>query len=167
MITSLTSNRASFVSVFGSFCANHQFSNLTQAQEAYTISKNLDSTSQTPLTSLAMISQLRGDTRQAIRLYHQALSLNPQDPMTTVLLEMTLKEQVERLGPESIESLPEGLRGREIDPFGVVKVGYLLASTLYLPGFFRNKHLIWGEWLYNIDSLDYHFEMGDSSLPLN
>jgi len=70
--------------------------------------------------------------------------------MTTVLLEMALKEQVERLGPESIESLPEGLRGREIDPFGVVKVGYPLASTLYLPGVLSEQTSDMGRWLYSV-----------------
>jgi hypothetical protein len=107
--------------------ANLHPSNLTQAASAYTTSKTLDPTSQTPLTSLAIISQLQGNTRHAIKLYHQALSLNPQDPMTTVLLEMALREQVETLGPESIEYLPEGLKG-DIDAFnrGGVQVSLIL-----------------------------------------
>jgi anaphase-promoting complex subunit 6 len=77
-----------------------------------------------------MIAQLRGDTRLAIKLYHTALSLSPQDPMATVLLEMALKEQVEELGPETIPSLPGALASRDLNPFAVPKVGPTIPSIV-------------------------------------
>lgn len=69
-----------------------------------------------------MLSHLQGDIRGAIRGYHTALSLGPQDPMATVLLEMALKEQIERLDPASIPGLPGALGRRDLDPFNVPKV---------------------------------------------
>lgn len=53
--------------------------------------------------ALALLAHLQGDIRASIGLYHAALSLSPQDPILTVLLEMALREQVEALGPETLE----------------------------------------------------------------
>ena len=69
-----------------------------------------------------MLAHMRGDVRRAIRLYHQALSLGPQDPMATVLLEMALREQIETLGPRTLPGLPGPLSEIDLDPFRVPKV---------------------------------------------
>jgi len=79
-----------------------------------------------------MLSHIKGDVRLAIRLYHHALALGPQDPMATVLLEMALKEQIERLDPRTLPGLPEPLTELELDPFRVPKVR-LLVSFFFLP----------------------------------
>jgi len=78
-----------------------------------------------------MLVQLRGDVRTAIRLYHSALSLGPQDPMATVLLEMALKEQIETLDPTTLPGLPSTLGSRELDPFAVPKVCDMSWATLH------------------------------------
>ncbi|RXK38138.1 anaphase-promoting complex subunit 6 [Tremella mesenterica] len=82
---------------------------LTLAATSYAHSLQLDPLSPTALASLAMVAHHEGDIRRAIQLYHQALSLGPQDPMATVLLEMALKEQMETLDPSTIPGLPPGL----------------------------------------------------------
>jgi len=69
-----------------------------------------------------MLSHIQGNIRHAIRLYHHALALGPQDPMATVLLEMALKEQIERLDPRTLPGLPEPLTELDLDPFRVPKV---------------------------------------------
>ena len=92
------------------------------AHAAYSQSVSLDPSDPTAHTSLAMIAQLRGDVRAAIRGYHTALSLSPQDPMATVLLEMALKEQIDRLDPTTIPGLPYPLGQKDLDPFAVPKV---------------------------------------------
>jgi hypothetical protein len=66
---------------------------------------------------------MRGDIRLAIRLYHHSLALGPQDPMSTVLLEMALMEQVEGFDPTTLPGLPPPLTERDLDPFKVPKVG--------------------------------------------
>ena len=98
------------------------FSDLDGAQRAYDRSVSLDPTNATAHASLAMLAQLRGDIRLAVRLYHIALSLGPQDPMRTVLLEMALKEQVETLDPTTLPGLPGAIGQRGLDPFAVPKV---------------------------------------------
>jgi hypothetical protein len=65
---------------------------------------------------------MRGDIRLAIRLYHHALALGPQDPMSTVLLEMALMEQVESFDPTTLPGLPPPLTEQDLDPFRVPKV---------------------------------------------
>ena len=92
------------------------------AQASYERCLSLDPTNATAYASLAMICQLRGDVRTAIRHYHVALSLGPQDPMSTVLLEMALKEQMERLGPTTLPGLPASIGSKDLDPFNVAKV---------------------------------------------
>lgn len=42
--------------------------------------------------------------------------------MATVLLEMALKEQIERLDPRTLPGLPEPLTDLHLDPFRVPKV---------------------------------------------
>lgn len=103
-------------------------SNLFEANKAYSQAVLLDPTNATAHCSIAMIAQLRGDVRAAIRGYHTALSLGPQDPMATVLLEMALKEQVERLDPTTIPGLPALLSEQSLDPFSVPKVSVRLAG---------------------------------------
>ena len=107
--------------------------NLPRASQAYNTSLSLDPTSATALSSLAFVAHLQGQVRQSIRLYHQALALGPQDPMTTVLLEMALKEQIETLDPRSLPGLPGTLGERDLDPFKVPKVGATLASNQHSP----------------------------------
>ena len=68
-----------------------------------------------------MIHHLQGDIRTAVETYHRALSLGAQDPMATVLLEMALSEQTERLPPNSIPGLPPSVADDELDPFVVHK----------------------------------------------
>ena len=43
--------------------------------------------------------------------------------MSTVLLEMALKEQMERLGPTTLPGLPASIGSKDLDPFSVPKVG--------------------------------------------
>ena len=80
-----------------------------------------------------MLAQLRGDVRLAIRLYHSALSLGPQDPMATVLLEMALKDQIDTLDPTTLPGLPNTLGARELDPFAVPKVSRCSGGLEPLP----------------------------------
>ncbi|ORX38717.1 hypothetical protein BD324DRAFT_622052 [Kockovaella imperatae] len=94
---------------------------LDNAQAAYERCLALDPTNATAYSSLAMLCHLRGDIRTAIRHYHVALSLGPQDPMSTVLLEMALKEQMERLGPTTLPGLPASIGSKDLDPFNVAK----------------------------------------------
>lgn len=89
-----------------------------------------------------MLAHMRGDVRRAIRLYHQALSLGPQDPMATVLLEMALREQIETLGPRTLPGLPGPLSEIDLDPFRVPKVSPFISvvfvislSKLYIATF--------------------------------
>jgi len=103
-------------------------SRLEEAHLAYTTSLSLDPTSATATSSLAMLSHIQGNIRHAIRLYHHALALGPQDPMATVLLEMALKEQIERLDPRTLPGLPEPLTELDLDPFRVPKVCLLPSS---------------------------------------
>jgi len=88
-----------------------------------------------------MLSHIQGDIRHAIRLYHHALALGPQDPMATVLLEMALKEQIERLDPRTLPGLPEPLTELDLDPFRVPKVcpfSFSSSSYLSLPPVMRS-----------------------------
>ncbi|CAD6587947.1 MAG: anaphase promoting complex subunit cdc16 [Tremellales sp. Tagirdzhanova-0007] len=94
---------------------------LEESQSSYQQAIKLDPTNATAFASLAMLAQLRGDVRAAIVLYHSALSLGPQDPMATVLLEMALKEQIETLDPTTLPGLPSTLGSSELDPFAVPK----------------------------------------------
>lgn len=48
--------------------------------------------------------------------------------MATVLLEMALKEQIERLDPRTLPGLPEPLTELDLDPFRVPKVCLLPSS---------------------------------------
>jgi anaphase-promoting complex subunit 6 len=80
-----------------------------------------------------MLSHIQGNIRHAIRLYHHALALGPQDPMATVLLEMALKEQIERLDPRTLPGLPEPLTELDLDPFRVPKVCPLVRLSPRLP----------------------------------
>lgn len=102
------------------------YSNLEAAEHSYLRSLSLDPSNPTCHSSLAMIHQLKGDIRKSIRGYHNALSLNPQDPIATVLLEMSLKEQIERLDPTTITGLPAPLDQADLDPFNVPKVSHRL-----------------------------------------
>lgn len=95
--------------------------NLENAETSYLHALRLDPTSHTALASLALIAHIRTDIRSAIRLYHSALALSPQDPIATVLLEMALKEQVEQLPPRSLPGLPPSLADKALDPFAVPK----------------------------------------------
>ena len=52
--------------------------------------------------------------------------------MATVLLEMALKEQIERLDPRTLPGLPEALTELDLDPFRVPKV-CLLSSCQSSP----------------------------------
>jgi hypothetical protein len=79
-----------------------------------------------------MLSHIQGNIRHAIRLYHHALALGPQDPMATVLLEMALKEQIERIDPRTLPGLPEPLTELDLDPFRVPKVCPFSSSPLLL-----------------------------------
>ncbi|WOO82452.1 Anaphase-promoting complex subunit cut9 [Vanrija pseudolonga] len=92
-----------------------------EARAAYQACIRLDPTNATAYASQAMLSQLEGDVRTAIRLYHAALALSPQDPMATVLLEMALREQVEVLDPTTLPGLPAAIAQRDLDPFSVPK----------------------------------------------
>jgi anaphase-promoting complex subunit 6 len=105
--------------------------NYTLARQSYQTTLNLDPTSLTAHSSLALLSHLSGDIHTAIRLYHTALSLGPQDPMATVLLEMALKEQMEDMDPSTVMYLPPALADRDLDPFAVpkVSVGVLLVQS--------------------------------------
>lgn len=102
---------------------------LHRADKAYTRSLELDPTSATALTSLAMLQHMLGDVRRAIRLYHQALALGPQDPMATVLLEMALREQIDTLDPRTLPGLPGPLSEIDLDPFKVPKVSSVSPPT--------------------------------------
>ena len=101
--------------------AHRVMGEIDKAQGSYQQCIKLEPTNATAIASLAMLFQLRGDVRSAIRLYHSALSLGPQDPMATVLLEMALKEQIETLDPTTLPGLPSTLGSRELDPFAVPK----------------------------------------------
>jgi hypothetical protein len=52
--------------------------------------------------------------------------------MATVLLEMALKEQIERLDPRTLPGLPEPLTELDLDPFRVPKVCPFSSSPLLL-----------------------------------
>ncbi|WVF72592.1 hypothetical protein IAT40_007410 [Kwoniella sp. CBS 6097] len=95
--------------------------NYDKAEHNYRLTIRLDPTNAVAYSSLGMIWQLRGEIREAIKIYHQALSLGPQDPMTTVLLEMGLREQMEGLDPTTLPGLPGKLGERDMDPFAVPK----------------------------------------------
>ncbi|WVQ74870.1 hypothetical protein IAR50_004477 [Cryptococcus sp. DSM 104548] len=92
-----------------------------KSEHNYRQTIRLDPTNPVAYSSLALIFHLKGDIRGAIQIYHQALSLAPQDPLSTVLLEMALKEQMEALDPTTLPSLPGQLGGRDMDPFRVPK----------------------------------------------
>jgi hypothetical protein len=49
--------------------------------------------------------------------------------MATVLLEMALKEQIERLDPRTLPGLPEALTELDLDPFRVPKVCLLFCAS--------------------------------------
>lgn len=93
----------------------------TEARAAYAACIRLDPTNSTAYASQAMLSQLEGDVRTAIRLYHSALSLSPQDPVATILLEMALLEQVEAHDPTTLPGLPAAIARTDLDPFSVPK----------------------------------------------
>ncbi|WWC63108.1 uncharacterized protein I303_105708 [Kwoniella dejecticola CBS 10117] len=95
--------------------------NYDRAEHNYRITIRLDPTNSTAYSSLGIIHQLRGEIRDAIKVYHQSLSLNSQDPISTVLLEMALKEQMECLDPTTLPGLPGRLGDRGMDPFAVPK----------------------------------------------
>ncbi|WRT68218.1 uncharacterized protein IL334_005194 [Kwoniella shivajii] len=95
--------------------------NYDKAEHNYRLTIRLDPTNSIAYSSLGMIWQLRGEIREAIKIYHQALSLNPQDPMSTVLLEMGLREQMESLDPTTLPGLPGRLGEKDLDPFAVPK----------------------------------------------
>lgn len=99
-------------------------SNLEEAKSAYNQSLRLDPTNHTAHSSLGWIAIHQDQIRAAIRILHTALSLAPQDPMATVLLEIALKEQVERFGPTTIPGLPAALSAPDFDPFNVPKVSH-------------------------------------------
>lgn len=107
-------------------------SNYASAQNAYAHSLSLTPSSSIAMSSLALLAHLQGDVRTAIRMYHSALSLGPQDPMSTVLLEMALKEQMEELEPRTLPGLPEALGRKELDPFRVPKVCHPPESSRWL-----------------------------------
>lgn len=92
-----------------------------EAKAAYATAIRLNPTDATAYASQGMISQLEGDVRAAIKLYHQALSILPQDPVATVLLEMALAEQVQTLDPTTLPGLPAAIVDRHLDPFNVPK----------------------------------------------
>jgi anaphase-promoting complex subunit 6 len=94
---------------------------LTRSETSYLHALRLDPTSHTALASLALLSHIRTDIRGAVRLYHAALALAPQDPIATVLLEMALKEQVDTLPPRSLPGLPASIADKGMDPFSVPK----------------------------------------------
>jgi hypothetical protein len=58
--------------------------------------------------------------------------------MATVLLEMALKEQIERLDPRTLPGLPEPLTELDLDPFRVPKVCPLFRLSPRLPSFPRH-----------------------------
>ncbi|KAK8854947.1 hypothetical protein IAR55_003686 [Kwoniella newhampshirensis] len=101
--------------------AYRNIKNYDRAEHNYRQCMRLDPTNATAYASLGMIWQLRGDIREAIKVYHQALSLGSQDPMGTVLLEMGLREQMESLDPTTLPGLPGQLGDRGLDPFAVPK----------------------------------------------
>jgi len=92
-----------------------------EARAAYAQAIRLDPLNHTAYASQGMLSQLEGDIRTAIRLYHSALSLSPQDPIATVLLEMAMGEQVDALDPTSLPGLPAAIARADLDPFAVPK----------------------------------------------
>lgn len=96
-------------------------SEYNKSEHNYRQTIRLDPTNPTAYSSLALLYHLRGDIRLSIQIYHQALSLSPQDPLSTVLLEMALKEQMETLDPTTLPGLPGQLGGRDMDPFKVPK----------------------------------------------
>lgn len=92
-----------------------------EAKAAYLSAVKLDPTNGTAYASQGIISQLEGDVRTAIRQYHVALSISPQDPVATVLLEMALAEQVSTYAPTTIPGLPVAIASADLDPFAVPK----------------------------------------------
>lgn len=94
---------------------------ISRSESSYLQALRLDPASHTALASLALLSHLRTDIRGAVRLYHAALALAPQDPIATVLLEMALKEQVDTLPPMSLPGLPPSIADKDLDPFSVPK----------------------------------------------
>ncbi|WVW85785.1 hypothetical protein I302_107823 [Kwoniella bestiolae CBS 10118] len=95
--------------------------NYDKAEHNYRLTIRLDPTNSIAYSSLGMIWQLRGEIRESIKIYHQSLSLNSQDPISTVLLEMSLREQMDSLDPTTLPGLPGKLGERGMDPFGVPK----------------------------------------------
>jgi anaphase-promoting complex subunit 6 len=92
-----------------------------EARAAYAQAIHLDPLNHTAVAAQAMLSHLEGDIRSAIRLYHNALSLAPQDPVPNVLLEMALNEQCDALDPTTLPGLPPAIARADLDPFAVPK----------------------------------------------
>ncbi|RKP35540.1 hypothetical protein BJ085DRAFT_18797 [Dimargaris cristalligena] len=60
------------------------------------------------LTTMAMIYHILGQLDEAIMLYHQILSVQPNDISSSKLLQLAVEQMTRRQGlPESIEALPE------------------------------------------------------------
>lgn len=62
----------------------------------------------------------------------QALSLSPQDPVATVLLEMALEDQIDALEPATLPGLPAALASARMDPFNVPKVSWVCSIRVRL-----------------------------------
>ncbi|BEI87724.1 uncharacterized protein CcaverHIS019_0104420 [Cutaneotrichosporon cavernicola] len=102
----------------------HALRNLGRYDEAkkhYATAIRLNPTDATAYASQGMISQFLGDVRGAIKLYHQALAILPQEPVATILLEMALTEQVRSLDPTTLPGLPAAIVDKDLDPFNVPK----------------------------------------------
>lgn len=102
----------------------HALRNLGRYDEAkkhYATAIRLNPTDATAYASQGMISQFLGDVRGAIKLYHQALAILPQEPVATILLEMALTEQVRTLDPTTLPGLPAAIVDKDLDPFNVPK----------------------------------------------
>jgi anaphase-promoting complex subunit 6 len=102
----------------------HALRNLGRYDEAkkhYASAIRLNPTDATAYASQGMISQFLGDVRGAIKLYHQALAILPQEPVATILLEMALTEQVRTLDPTTLPGLPAAIVDKDLDPFNVPK----------------------------------------------
>ena len=93
---------------------------LDHAEISYLHALRLDPTNNTALASLAMISHLRLDVRGAVRLYHAALALSPQDAIVTVLLEMALKE-AGAMDVTTMPGIPVELQVGIFDPARLVR----------------------------------------------
>ena len=103
-------------------------SDLDRAEISYLHAVRLDPTNHTALASIAMISHLRTDVRGAVRLYHAALALSPQDAIITVLLEMALKD-AGTMDVTTLPGLPAELRAGAYDPHRLVRRVIAGAST--------------------------------------